>query len=167
MAQRLLGPNGFLQAMKEDDGTIAIYWAGNRFYSFHPKDAFAKNFGIYLLAVQNTARKDIQRIFKVGRSTIKRIVALVRSSGTNALKEYIKGAPCVDDKIKEFICELFEKVEGTRGYQTIILGQLKAKYDEGEFSRTISRQSLYNILKEYRRERSQRQAENEQQENAT
>src|SRR3972149_1292776 len=164
MAQRLLGPNGFIQAVQENDGTFVIYWAGNRFYSFHPEDAFGKNFGIYLLAAQNIARTDIQRIFKVGRSTIKRILTLVRSSGTNALRDYVKGAPCVEAKIKEFVCELFQKIEGTRGYQTIILGQVKAKYDKGEFPRTLSRQSLYNILKEYRRERGQRQAENERKE---
>jgi hypothetical protein len=46
MAQRLLGPNGFVQAVEEDDGTIVIYWAGNRFYSFHPEDAFSKNLGV-------------------------------------------------------------------------------------------------------------------------
>ena len=159
MAQRLLGPNGFVQAVEEDNGTIVIYWAGNRFYSFHPEDAFSKNFGIYLLAAQNIARRDIQRIFKVGPSTIKRILALVRSSGTKALRDYVKGAPCIEAKIKEFVCELFQQIEGTRGYQTIILGQVKANYDKGEFSRTLSRQSLYNILNDYRRERSQRQAQ--------
>ena len=159
MAQRLLGPNGFVQALEEVDGTIVIYWAGSRFYSFHPEDAFSKNFGIYLLAAQNIARRDIQRIFKVGPTTIKRILALVRSSGTKALRDYVKGAPSVDAKIKEFVCELFQQIEGTRGYQTIILGQVKAKYDKGEFARTLSRQSLYNILNDYRRERSQRQAE--------
>ncbi len=166
MAQRLLGPNGFVQAVEENDGTIVIYWAGNLFYSFHAEDAFAKNFGIYLMGAQNIAREDIQRIFKVGGSTIKRILALVRSSGTNALREYVKGAPRVEAKIKEFVCELYQKIEGTRGYQTIILGQVKGKYDKGEFSRTLSRQSLYNILNEYRRERSQRQAENEGKEKA-
>ena len=164
MAQRLLGPNGFVQAVQEDDGNVVIYWAGNYFYSFNQSDAFAKNLGVYLLAAQNLARRDIRRIFKVSRCTIMRILALVRAEGINALIEYTKGAPCIDDKIKEFVCEMFQKIEGTRGYQTIILEQVKAKYDKGEFSRTLSRQSLYNILKEYRRERSQRQAENEQKE---
>ena len=164
MAQRLLGPNGFVQAEEEDDGTIVIYWAGNRFYSFHPEDAFSKNLGIYLLAAQNIARRDIQRIFKVAPTTIKRILKLVRSSGIKALRDYVKGAPPVDAKIKEFVCELFQQIEGTHGYQTIILGQVKAKYDKGEFARTLSRQSLYNILNDYRGERSQRQAEAEQRE---
>src|SRR5271157_3695189 len=139
MAQRLLGPNGFVQAVEEDDGTIVIYWAGNRFYSFHPEDAFSKNLGIYLLAAQNIARRDIQRIFKVAPITIKRILALVRSSGIKALRDYVKGAPSVDAQIKEFVCELFQQIEGTRGYQTIILGQVKAKHDKGEFARTLSR----------------------------
>src|SRR3972149_9038498 len=107
MAQRLLGPNGFIQAVQENDGTFVIYWAGNRFYSFHPEDAFGKNFGIYLLAAQNIARKDIQRISKFGRSTIKRILALVRSSGTKALREYVKGAPPIDETIRDFVCELY------------------------------------------------------------
>ena len=166
MAQRLLGPNGFVQAVQYDDGTVVIYWGGNYYYSFKHNDTFTKNFGNYLLAAQDLARKDIQRVFKVSRCTIMRILALVRSKGIDALKEYTPGAPSVDAKIKEFVCELFQKVEGTRGYQTIILEQVKGKYDKGEFPRTISRQSLYNILNEYRRQRSQQQAENEQKEKA-
>ena len=136
--------------------------AGLPYYRFNPEDTLAKNIGIGVLAAIGVARKDIQRLFGVSRSTVKRIQSIWRSSGAEGLKDYHQGAPGLDGGMKEFVIELYKGLEGRRGYQGMILEAVKEKYEKGEFSRTISRQTLYGIIKGYRLERERMREENEQ-----
>jgi len=164
MAQLLFGPNGFIHADEAKDGTVTIMWAGLPYYRFNPQNTLAKNIGVAVLAAIGVARKDIQRLFGVSRSTVKRIHAIWMSHGTEGLKDYHQGAPALDGGIKELVIELYKGLEGRRGYQGMILEAVKEKYEKGEFSRTISRQSLYTILKDYRQERERIRQQNEQRE---
>src|SRR3990172_9043082 len=162
MAQTLFGPNGFIHADEDENGTVTIMWAGQPYYSFSRTDHFAKNLGIYLLASLRVRHKDIQRLFGVSGKTIKRILALIRKDGLQALSGYRPGAPELDQKMKDFVIARYTELEGTWGYQRTILNAVKDKYEKGEFSRTMSRQTLYGIIKDYRLERERMREENEQ-----
>jgi hypothetical protein len=164
MAQMLFGPNGFIHADEDKNGNVTIMWAAKPYYSFSRTDHFAKNLGIYLLASIKVRHKDIQRLFAVSGKTVKRILALIKKNGFQALTDYRPGAPELDQKIKDFVIAHYTELEGTRGYQTMILDAVKDQYQKGEFFRTISRQSLYMIIKEYRHEREQIRQENEERE---
>ena len=164
MAQHLFGPNGFIDAEEDQNGTVTIMWAGLPYYAFNREDTLARNFGVALLASIGLARKDVQRLFLVSRSTVKRILSIWRTSGTDGLKDYHQGAPALGTQIKELVIELFKRLEGRRGYQTMILNEVDQRYQKGEFSRTISRQTLYRTLKDYRQERERIREENEQRE---
>src|SRR4030042_3469620 len=160
MPQRLVGRSGFIHAEEQQGGPVPIMWAGLPHYRCNPEDAVAKNIGIALLAGIGVARKDIQRLFGVSRSTVKRIQSIWRSTGAEGLKDYHQGAPGLDGGIKEFVIELYKGLEGRRGYQGMILEAVKEKYEKGEFARTISRQRLYTILKDYRQERGRSRRQN-------
>ena len=164
MVQTLFGPNGFIHADEDENGNVTIMWAGNPYYSFSRTDHFAKNLGISLLASLRVRHKDIQRLFGVSGMTIKRVLALIKKNGLRALTDYRPGAPGLDQKIRDFVIARYKELEGTRGYQTMILDAVQERYKKGEFSRTISRQSLYTITKDYRRERERIGQENEQRE---
>ena len=141
MVQTLFGPNGFIHADEDENGTVTIMWAGQPYYSFSRTDHFAKNLGIYLLASLRVRHKDIQRLFGVSGKTIKRILALIRKDGLQALSGYRPGAPELDQKMKDFVIARYTELEGTWGYQRTILNAVKDKYEKGEFSRTMSRQT--------------------------
>ena len=161
MAQTLFGPNGFIHAVEDENGNVTIMWAGKPYYSFSRTDHFAKNLGISLLASLRVRHKDIQRLFGVSGKTIKRVLALIKKNGLRALTDYRPGAPELDQKIKGFVIARYTELEGTRGYQTMILDAVEEQYKKGEFSRMISRQTLYLILRDYRRERERIGQENE------
>jgi len=162
MAQQLFGPNGFIHADEDEDGTLTIMWAGRPYYSFNPQDTLAKNIGIALLAAIGVARKDVQRLFGVSRSTVKRILSIWKRGGARGLDNYHQGAPGLDGGIREFVIDLFKELEGRRGYQGMILNAVKEKYEKGEFGRTLSRQTLYVIVREYREQRARGAAENKE-----
>jgi len=162
MAQRLFGPNGFIDARQNEDGTVTITWADLPYYNFNPDDTLARNIGIALLASIGVARKDVQRLFGVSRSTVKRILSIWRASGAEGLKDYHQGAPGLDTQIRQFVIDLFKELEGRRGYQRMILEAVKDRCDKGEFDRSISRQTLHLILREYRRQRALLAAENKE-----
>src|SRR4030042_507974 len=162
MVQTLFGPNGFIHADEDENGNVTIMWAGKPYYSCSRSAHFAKNLGISLLASLRVRHKDIQRLFGVSGKTIKRILALIKKNGLRALSDYRPGAPEVDQKIRDVVIEPYKELEGTRGYQTKILDAVQERYKKGEFSRTISRQSLYTITKDYRGERERIRQENEQ-----
>ena len=164
MAQTLFGPNGFIHAVEDENGNVTIMWAGKPYYSFSRTDHFAKNLGISLLASLRVRHKDIQRLFGVSGKTIKRVLALIKKNGLRALSDYRPGAPELDQKIKDFVIARYTELEGTRGYQTMILDAVEEQYKKGEFSRAISRQTLYLILRDYRRERERIGQENEERE---
>src|SRR3989304_2760075 len=105
MAQHLFGPNGFIYADEDKNGNVAIMWAGLPYYCFNRRDTLAQNIGIALLAAIGLARKDIQRLFVVSRSTVKRILSVWRASGTEGLKDYHQGAPSLVTQIKEFVID--------------------------------------------------------------
>ena len=164
MAQTLFGPNGFIHADEDENGNVTIMWAGKPYYSFSRTDHFAKNLGICLLASLRVRHKDIQRLFGVSGMTIKRILALTKKKGLQALSDYRRGAPELDRKLRDFVIARYQELEGTRGYRSMILDAVQERYEKGEFGRTISRQSLYTITKDYRQERERIREENEQRE---
>jgi len=164
MVQTLFGPNGFIHADEDENGIVTIMWAGKPYYSFSRTDHFAKNLGICLLASLRVRHKDIQRLFGVSGKTVKRILALVKKDGLQALADYRRGAPEVDRKLKDFVIARYEEVEGTRGYQRMILDAVQERYEKGEFVRTIGRQTLYTIIKDYREGRERIRQDNEQRE---
>lgn len=164
MVQTLFGPNGFIHADENENGIVTILWAGRPYYSFDRTDHYAKNLGIWLLASLRVRHQDIQRLFGVSGKTIKRVLALIKKDGLQALTDYRRGAPELDRQIRDFVIARYQEFEGTRGYQTMILDAVQERYEKGEFSRTISRQSLYTIAKEYRGERERIREEKEQRE---
>ena len=87
MVQTLFGPNGFIHADEDENGIVTIMWAGKPYYSFSRTDHFAKNLGICLLASLRVRHKDIQRLFGVSGKTVKRILALVKKDGLQALAD--------------------------------------------------------------------------------
>jgi len=159
MSQRLFGPNGFVYAEEQPDGTVTIMWAGLPYYTFHRDNTVEKNIGIALLAAIGLARRDIQRLFAVSRATVKRILAIWRTGGIEGLKDYRPGARSLDAEVKEFVITEFKKLEAQWGYQTMILTAVKER-----FQKAISRQTLYLILREYRGERERIGVETEERE---
>ena len=159
MSQRLFGPNGFVDAEEQPDGTVTILWAGLPYYAFHRGNSLEKNIGIALLAAIGLARRDIQRLFAVSRATVKRILAIWRTAGIEGLKDYRPGAPSLDAELKEFVIDEFKKLEGQWGYQTKILTAVKQR-----FQKAISRQALYMMVREYREQREGIASETEEKE---
>jgi len=96
MAQTLFGPNGFIHADEDENGNVTILWAGIPYYSFNRTNHYAKNLGIWLLASLRVRHQDIQRLFGVSGKTIKRVLALIKKDGFEALTDYRRGAPELD-----------------------------------------------------------------------
>ncbi len=153
-----------MDAREDENQNVTVMWAGAPYYSFSRDDHLAKNLGIVLLDALGVAQRDIQRLFKVGRNTITRIASLYRQKGVAGLVGYKQGPEALPQEIQDFVVARYRELEGTRGYQNIILEEVRDKCQKGEFARTISRQTLYAILKEYRGPRELLRRENEQKE---
>jgi hypothetical protein len=134
-------------------------WAGNPYYSFNRDDHFSKNLGIVLLDSLGVAQKDIQRLFGVGRNTITRVAALFRQKGAEGLVDYKQGRQGLPQEIEDFVVSRYKELEGSRGYQNVILEEVRDKLHT-----RISRQTLHKIVKEYQRQREGLRAEQQHKE---
>lgn len=153
-----------MDAQEDENNNVTIMWAGLPYYCFHRDDHFAKNLGIALLDALGVAQRDIQRLFKVGRNTITRVASVYRQKGADGLIGYKQGPEALAQQIQDFVVARYRELEGTRGYQATILEEVREKCHKGEFARTISRQTLHAIIREYRRQRERLRRESEQKE---
>ncbi len=153
-----------MDAQEDENHNVTIMWAGLPYYCFNRDDHFAKNLGIAVLDALGVGQRDIQRLFKVGRNTITRVASLYMREGANGLIGYKQGPEALPQEIQDFVVARYRQLEDTRGYQTTILEEVREKWHTGEFARTISRQTLHAIVKEYRRQREHLRRENEQEE---
>jgi hypothetical protein len=153
-----------MDAQEDENHNVTIMWAGLPYYCFNRDEHFAKNLGIALLDALGVAQRDIQRLFKVGRNTITRVASLYRQKGANGLIGYKQGPEALPQEIQDFVVARYRQLEGIRGYQNTILEEVGEKYQKGEFARTMSRQTLHAIVKEYRQQREGLRRENEQKE---
>jgi len=160
MAQKLFGPNGFINFIEDQQRNVTIYWAGMEYYSFNRDDRTAKSIGIAIMSSIGVSQKDICLIFQVSRNTITNISSRVDTFGFDGLVGYRPGPKIIDEEMRKFVIGKYLELDGRWGYQRAILEEMRQKYEKGEFPQVLSRQSLWVIIKEYReqkeRERQQR-----------
>jgi len=63
MAQKLFGPNGFIDFTEDQQHNVTIFWAGMEYYSFNRDDRTAKSIGIAIMSGIGVAQKDIWYLF--------------------------------------------------------------------------------------------------------
>ena len=153
--QPLLGPNGLMFSVEDQQGNVRIFWGGRQYYSFHRDDLFAKKLGVAILANIGVLHKTICEFFKISRNTVTNILSVYRERGAEGLTEYKQG-PGVEQELITFVRQKFVEVEGQRGYQRKILEAIEEKVQAGVFTKGISRTKLHEILREYKEEREER-----------
>lgn len=158
--QQLLGPNGMLFCTEDDRRKVDIFWGGILYYSFNRNDLLAKNIGISIFANNGVLRKTICDFFQVNRRTITNILAIYKAKGIEGLKDYKPGPASIEYELKQFVIKKYIELEGTRGYQKIILKAAEEKAKEGDFKKGISRSMMHNILKEYKAEQEEQKRKN-------
>jgi hypothetical protein len=154
---QLLGPNGLIYCVEDENQNVHILWGGQKYYSFKHNDTFAKNLGIALLADLHVLQSTICQIFQVNRRTITRIHKLFKKDGIDGLSNYEKGRQRVEKNLKDFVIKKYIELEKTYGYQKIILSEIDKKVEEGLFSKGICRSKLQNIILTYKKEIKQKQ----------
>lgn len=150
VVQQLLGPNGLVYSVEDEQQNIKVLWGGRLFYSFNRNDAFAKRLGIVLLANLGVLQKTIGEIFAVDRQTTRAVVRLYREEGVQGLRDRQQGPPPVGDELKEFVINKYVELNNRWGYQQEILQAVRQKVDEGLFSKGISRSMLHKIVREHK-----------------
>jgi len=160
IVQQLLGPNGLMQCVEDEDGNVDICWAGMAYYSFNRNNLFAKKLGIALLATIGILQKTICEFFKVSRHTIANVLEVYEEKGIEGLKDYKQGPSGTSEEIRQFVIKKYLELEGTRGYQDRIIKAVEAKAAEGYFEKSICRSMMQKILKEYRDEREVQKEKN-------
>ena len=160
IVQQLLGPNGLMQYIEDENGNVAILWGGMIYYSFNRSNLFAKKLGIALLATIGVLQKTICEFFKVSRHTIAHVLEIYTEKGIEGLKDYKQGPSATSEEIRQFVIKKYLELEGTRGYQDKIINAVEAKAAEGYFEKSICRSMMQKILKEYRDEREQQKEQN-------
>jgi len=157
MAQKLFGPNGFIEFTEDQQRNVTIYWAGMEYYSFNREERTAKSIGIAIMSSIGVAQKDICFIFQVSRNTITNISSRVKAFGFEGLVGYKQGRKLIDEEMRRFVIGKYLELDGSWGYQRAILDEMRQKYEKGEFPQVLSRQSLWVIIKEYREEKEREQ----------
>ena len=157
MVPQLLGPNGLLYCVEDENQNVHVLWGGQKYYSFQHKDTFAKNLGIALLADLHVLQSTICKIFQVNRRTITRIHKLYKTDGIDGLLNYEKGRQRVENNLKDFVIKRYIELEKTYGYQKILLAEIDQKVEEGLFSKGICRSKLQDIILTHKREIKQKQ----------
>jgi len=155
MSQQLFGPNGFINYEEDNDGNVTVLWAGKEYYCFNRNDRIGKNIGIATMSAIGVYQKTIMDIFNVGRNTITRVHSIYKRNGLQGLVGYKQGPMGLEDELRNFVIDMYKKLQGNRGYQNTILSLVKQKYEKGEFESTLSRGKLQVILKEYREEQEE------------
>ena len=79
--QQLLGPNGLVYYVEDEEKNVDVLWGGRVFYSFKRKDSFAEKLGIALLANVGVMKKTISEVFGVNRRTVRRVIEVYRREG--------------------------------------------------------------------------------------
>jgi len=164
IVQQLLGPNGLIYYVEDENKIINILWGGRIFYSFSRFDTFAKNLGIALLANLGVLQKTICDIFKVKRRTVTRIIKIYQEEGVEGIRNYKKGPQKVEEELVSYVIKKYIHLEGKWGYQNVILKEIEKKVEEGLFVKSISRDKLQNIIKNYKdsieRDKTETETEN-------
>ena len=91
IVQQLLGPNGLMQCVEDENGNVDICWAGMVYYSFNRSNLFAKKLGVALLATIGILQKTICEFFKVSRHTIANVLEVYREKGIEGFISEIGG----------------------------------------------------------------------------
>jgi hypothetical protein len=163
MVPQLLGPNGLIYCVEDENQNVHILWGGRKYYTFQHKDIFTKNLGIALLADLHVLQNTICEIFGVNRRTVSRIHKLYKKEGISGLNDYRKGRYRVEKFLKDFIITKYLELGNTRGYQKIILEEVKQKAKEGLFARSISRSNMQKIILMHKRKmKAQQEFEKEE-----
>src|SRR3989304_1129297 len=157
MAQKLFGPNGFISFTEDQQHNVTIYWAGMEYYSFNRDDRTARAIGIAIMSSIGVAHRDICAIFQVSRNTITNISCRADTFGFEGLVGYKQGRKVIDEEMRKFAIGKYLELDGHYGYQRAILDEMRQKYEKGEFPQALSRQSLWNIIKEYREQKEREQ----------
>jgi hypothetical protein len=154
---QLLGPNGLIYCVEDDNQNVHILWGGQKYYSFQHKDTFTKNLGIALLADLHVLQSTVCEIFQVNRRTITRIHKLYKKDGIDGLINYEKGRQRIENNLKDFVIKRYIELEKTYGYQKILLAEIDQKVEEGLFNKGICRSKLQDIILTHKREIKQKQ----------
>lgn len=126
--QQLLGPNGLIASVKDTvQCCVSILWGGRIFYTYDPKNIFAKNLGIAMLAKLGVLKKTLSEIFEVERHTVGRIYKIYQEEGVEGLKDYKKGPKQTNDDLKAFIIQKYKELGNKWGYQQKIIRTYKKK----------------------------------------
>ena len=123
IVQQLLGPNGLMQYVEDENGNVDIFWGGMLYYSFNRSNLFAKKLGISLLSTIGILQKTICEFFKVSRHTIANVLEVYKEKGVEGLKDYKQGPSATSDEIRQFVIKKYLELEGNRGYQDRISKQ--------------------------------------------
>ncbi|MDP7269440.1 MAG: hypothetical protein QF408_14865 [Pirellulales bacterium] len=158
--QQLLGPNGLVQSVEDENENVDIFWGGMIYYSFNRNNLFAKKLGIALLATIGILQKTICEFFKVNRHTIANVLDVYTEKGVEGLRDYKQGPSAIGEEVRQFVIKKYLEFEGIRGYQDRIIKAVEAKVAEGDFKRSICRSMMQKILKEYRDERERQKEQN-------
>lgn len=148
--QQLLGPNGLVYYVEDEEKNVDVLWGGRVFYSFKRKDSFAEKLGIVLLENVGVMKKTISEVFGVNRRTVRRVIEVYRREGAEGLKEYKQGPQRVGEEVKGFVIEKYVKLDKKWGYQQAILEAVEEKVKERIFSKSISRSMLQKIIWEHK-----------------
>jgi len=145
--QELLGPNGLIYAVNGENDEVNILWGGRLYYSFHRNNSFEKNLGIAILARLGVVQQTIGELFAVERHTVGNILSIYDKEGLAGLQEYKVGRRGVGPELQSFVIQKYIELQGTRGYQNMILEAITENVAQGLFSRCISRGELQKLIR--------------------
>jgi hypothetical protein len=160
--QELLGPNGLIFAVKGENDEVHILWGGRLFYTYRRNNEFEKKLCITLLARLGVLQKTIAELCDVERHTVRNIVSFYDKEGPEGLRDYKVGRRAVPPELQRFVIQKYVELNGTRGYQNMILEAIEKKVDEGLFFRNVSRGEVQKIIRLHKQEMNRRREEERQ-----
>ena len=145
--QKLLGPNGLMHVRKNQDGLVTVCWGPLPFYSYREDDPEAKKLGMVLLANQGMTHTSIGELFNVRRDTVRICYEVYLQSGIPGLRAHHQGPQRIDEATSAFVIAEYLRLDGTRGYQEMILKAVAEKAQAGKLTCAISRSKMQKIIK--------------------